>query len=545
MFFLFVSLLYGRTKFKSYLGEANVNSLFLRPCNQSEISDVITTFNNSKACGPFSIPTKILKEFAPYLTEPITEIVNKSLVKGTFPEMLKTAMVCPIYKKNDKTKCANYRPISLLSNISKIFERVMCNRIETFLTDFDIIYKLQFGFRKKYSTNHALLSIVEQIRSNLDNRTFSCGVFVDLEKAFDTVNHKILLAKLDHIGIRGIANNWIKSYLTKRTQSVTSNGHTSDNLNITCGVPQGSILGPILFIIYINDMHNALQKCLVHHFADDTNLLFSHKNPKIIQKVMNKELKFLFDWLCANRLSLNVGKTEFVLFHPPRLKLENRIILKLNRTKIFASRKIKYLGLIIDDMLTWKAHVSELAKKLSRSVGMLYKIRENCPQSVLYSLYHSIFNSHLTYGLPVWGNADNIYLEKIRLLQKKAVRAITFSDFNAHSLPLLKDLEILSLSDLFQYQISSLLWDLDHDTLPTSLSGYFRKRKNDHSHSTRMATAEKFSVKKSNTKRFGLKSFQVQGSQILNKMKDLDIYKNSGSKKIFLIKLKKSFLEFY
>ena len=230
-------------------------------------------------------------------------ISNMSLSEGVFPKLMKLANVCPIFKKSDKNKCENYRPISLLSNLSKIFERVMHTRLYDFLDDSNVFYELQFGFRKQYSTNHALLSIVEDIRSNLDNKTFACGVFVDLEKAFDTVNHKILLSKLNHYGIRGIANSWFSSYLCERQQQVTLNGATSPFLNISCGVPQGSILGPLLFLIYINDMHVALQNSIVHHFTDDTNLLCSHKDPKVLRKLMNDDLKFLFSWLCANRLS--------------------------------------------------------------------------------------------------------------------------------------------------------------------------------------------------------------------------------------------------
>jgi hypothetical protein len=421
----------------------------------------------------------------------------------------------------------------------------MSTRVECFLDSKDIMYNLQFGFRKKHSTNHALLSIIESIRSNLDKKTYSCGVFVDLEKAFDTVNHKILIAKLEHFGIRGVANQWIESYLTNRTQNVKLNGFSSQNKNISCGVPQGSILGPLLFLIYINDMNKAFDKCSVYHFADDTNLLFSHKDPVVIQKTMNNELTYLFQWLCANRLSLNVAKTEFILFQPHGMTPEKRITLKLNRTKIYASFKIKYLGVILDHRLSWKHHLNELSKKLSRSVGMLFKIRDLCPPSVLRSLYFSIFNSHLSYGLPAWGNANRYYLDQIFKIQKMAIRAISFADFNAHTAPIFKKLEILTLHDLYHKQLASLLWDLDHNELPTSLSRLFTRRDEVHNHSTRLAISSKYTVKITNTKRYGEKSFQIEGAILLNKLKDLDIYKTSNTKSTFLMKYKKSLLVLY
>ena len=420
----------------------------------------------------------------------------------------------------------------------------MYNRINNFLDTNSIIYDLQFGFRKKYSTNHALLSITEKIRDNLDNTKYSCGVFVDLEKAFDTVNHAILTSKLENYGIRGNANNWISSYLENRSQQVSLDGVLSTPANITCGVPQGSILGPLLFTIYINDMHNALKQCIVHHFADDTNLLYSHSNPKILKRVMNNELKILFEWLCANRLSLNVGKTEFIIFRPPSKPLTERIVLRLNQTNIFESTKIKYLGIILDSRLTWKHHIAELCKKLSRAVGLLYKIKHFSTKSVLRSLYFSIFHSHLSYGLPVWGNAAQYHINKIALLQKRVIRSINFADFVAPTEPLFKKSGILKISDQRHVLTCGLLWDLDKGELPPSLAEYFTKSTSIHHHNTRHANAGKYVIKNTNSM-YGFKSFQVQGSRILNQLKSDEIYTQARSKVSFLNRMKKSIFNTY
>jgi hypothetical protein len=291
-------------------------------------------------------------------------------------------------------------------------------------------------------------------------------------------------------------------------------------------------------------MNKALENCLTHHFADDTNLLYAHKDPKTLKNVVNKDLARLFQWLCANRLSLNVAKTEFLIFKPPRRPLPERIVLSLNNKKIFESFKMKYLGLILDSRLTFRAHINELSKKLSQSIGMLYKIRNLSSPPILLSLYHAIFSSHLIYGLPVWGNTIDKNFERIELLQKKAIRAITNADYNAHTSPIFKDLGILKLKDQFDQQMASLLWDLDHDTLPPSLSAYFTKVNETHSHATRLATANKYTINKTNTL-YGKKSFKNQGSIALNALKDTDIYKTAQNKKIFLKKLKASIIQTY
>ena len=536
----------SKKSFSSYLGNPNNKSIFLEPCTPTELVLIISNLKSSKACGPNSISTSLLIEFSEFLICPLSTIINMSLQEGFFPSLNKEADVCPIHKKKDRTKCENYRPISLLSVFSKIFERVMYARVEKFFKSSETIYKYQFGFRRHYSTNHALLSITEQIRNALDKNMYACGVFIDLEKAFDTVNHQILLSKLYHYGIRGVANKWFSSYLSNRYQRVSVNGVSSSRMPITCGVPQGSILGPLLFLIYINDMHLAMQSTTMYHFADDTNLLYSCKTLKVLRSKLNKDLEFLYDWLCANRLSLNAGKTEFIVFRPPRYKLSERVTLKLHHSKLFESSKINYLGLILDNKLNWKAHTTELSKKLSRAVGLLYKIKNLCPASVLRSLYFSLFNSHLSYGLVVWGNANCNYLNKIKSLQKRALKCIfSNNDDNININDIHVDLKILNVDHQLQMQLSSLMWDYDHDTLPPSLKAYFKRANLVHNYSTRLASKGGLHFSKVSTRKYGLKSFKYQGVKVLNDLKNMSIYQNTGSKSKFLKDLKSDLLSKY
>ena len=209
---------------------------------------------------------------------------------SVFSSLLKTSKLSPVFKKDSKLDYSNYRPISLLSNIDKILEKLMYKRLYIFLNNNNIINN--FGFRQQYSTSHALINITENIRKALDDGNIGCGVFVDLQKAFDTVDHQILLAKLNHYGIRGVSNDWFKSYLSNRNQYVSINGFDSGLTTINCGVPQGSVLGPLLFLLYINDLNQAIKFCKVHHFADDTNLLCLSNSIKKLNKLVNADLKY-------------------------------------------------------------------------------------------------------------------------------------------------------------------------------------------------------------------------------------------------------------
>ena len=350
--------------YTDYLNQPNQNSIFLSPVMAEEIKTLILSLKINKAEGPNSIPTKILKLIINEISQPLANIINLSLETGVFPNMLKTAAVIPVHKKSSKLLCSNYRPISLLSNISKIFENIMHKKLYTFLNKNNCLYESQFGFRQNHSTNHTLVKISEQIQKAIDTGQFACGVFIDLQKAFDTVNHNILLGKLSYYGIRGVALHWFQSYLSMRNQHVNISGVLSQNSDICYGVPQGSVLGPLLFLIYINDLNKAIRFSAVHHFADDTNLLYINKSLKKINQHVNHDLQLLCHWLRANKISLNVDKTELVIFRSKTNKIKKHLNFRMSGQKITPTNHLKYLGIYLQFWQKINGQTSKFARKL-------------------------------------------------------------------------------------------------------------------------------------------------------------------------------------
>ena len=426
--------------FKSYLQNSNENSFFISPTTKDEIIDIVNEFDPRKGTGPHSIPADILQLIKLTISENLSDIINISFNTGIYVENLKISKVIPVYKgKGNNLECSNYRPISLLSNIDKIIEKLMHKRLYSFLSKNKLIYNLQFGFRKNHSTSHALIYLTESIRKALDENCYSCGVFVDLQKAFDTVDHDILLQKLNHYGIRGVENNWFKSYLSTRRQFVCINGVNSKENHIQHGVPQGSVLGPLLFLLYINDLNKAMKYCRTIHFADDTSLLLKHKSLKKMKKQLNFDLHNLSKWLDANKISLNASKTELLIFRHPRKKINYILKVKLNGKLLRPSNYVKYLGMYIDSNLNWNVNTNILAAKLSRSLGMLSKIRHYVNLETLRSIYFAIFSSHLLYGSIVWAqNSDSQNVRRISRLQNRALRIINFAKYRDHADPSFK-----------------------------------------------------------------------------------------------------------
>ena len=357
-----------------------------------------------------------------------------------------------------------------------------------------------------------MLDLIEDIRHALDDNSFAVGIFIDLQKAFDTVDHKILLHKLDYYGIRGIANDWIKSYLTNRKQFVSINGFDSSINIMKFGVPQGSVLGPLLFLIYINDLHTAIKYCTTRHFADDTSLLIKNKSLKQIKKYVNLDLRNLCKWLKSNKISLNANKTELLVFRHPNKVLNYDLKIKIDGKKLFPSDYVKYLGILIDSHLKWNYQTDTLASKLSRAIGMLSKIRHYVSINTLRSIYYGIFSSILTYGCQIWGQVQNKNVNRVIKLQDKAIRIINFAHFNATTKILYYNSKILKFSDIvilsnFAYVHNSL-----KDNLPSVLNNNFFFSKNVHNYNTRGSSLNKIMLPKAKTNVYGLKSIRYASS---------------------------------
>ena len=481
----------GNKHFASYLKNPNQNVFTPNPSTPTEIESIIKEFDSSKSVGPNSLPPKLLKHIAPIVSNPISDICNKSFLQGTFPKILKLSKINPIHKKDSRLDISNYRPISLLSNINKIIEKLMFNRLYTFLEDHKCIYNLQFGFRKNHSTNHAILSIIDKIKDAIKNNNFAIGIFIDLQKAFDTVNHSILLKKLSHYGINNISNKWFESYLTDRQQFVSINGHSSEISVTKHGVPQGSVLGPLLFLIYINDLHICIKNSRTFHFADDTNLLFTPSHTNFLRK-LNIDLKSLNHWLMANKISLNASKTELIVFREPNTPLPN-LKIKLNGIKLIPKSQIKYLGLIMDEHLTFKPHIATLNAKLKRANNLLAISRHYLTANLLKQIYYAQFHSHLSYGCQIWGS-NTANTSQISTLQNKAIRIMSFADRYANADNLYKDLKILKLNDLILSNNILFVHKSLNGNSPAYFKNYFEEYTPIHTYNTTRNPRSAYSI---------------------------------------------------
>ena len=475
------------TNHKSYLMNKVENSFFLHSTTEWEITKEINNMDFKKSPGYDEISVKFLQVAKNLITKPLMLIFNKAIATGQYPDALKIAKVIPLFKKGESTLISNYRPISLLSLLNKIFEKLLYRRLYKFLVKHNVLYKYQFGFRRGYSTTMALIEVINNIKSAIDNNKFVCGIFLDLTKAFDTVDHQILLDKLDHYGVRGQTNDLFKSYLSNRKQFVKIGNSKSSHLPISCGVPQGSVLGPLLFLIYVNDIANHSPLGNIRLFADDTNIFVEHENLELVYENAKIVLEYLYQWFKDNKLTVNSKKSSFTIFTKSHIRNITNFpdSININNERILISNSTKYLGVSIDQELSWKEHVQELCNGLKGMFSVFYNIRSYLTIDHIITIYYTLIYSRIKYGLAVYGTANRGIIDKVQVLQNQLLKVLTDKPYRYRTNKLHNELKLLKVDDLYKQEILTFVHNFQNNKLPSVFEHYFTSFSDIHDIGTR------------------------------------------------------------
>ena len=419
-------------QFMQYLDTRIGDSIYFSSCTPDEVSRIIKELENGKASD---ICITVVKQSSPIISHKLCNFFNAFIEKGIFPNLMKVGNISPVYKKGNPQTLGNYRPVSTLPLFGKIFEKIIYARLYSYLISKNIIYDKQFGFRKGHSTSHAINYSVNNILECIEGKKHVLGIFIDLSKAFDTLDHEKLMIKLENYGIRGNCYQLIKNYISSRKQYTSFHNVKSGQESVIFGVPQGSVLGPLLFLLYINDIVNAASSGMFVLFADDTNIFVAADTESEVYRIANQVLAKINQYMISNQLHINVGKCSYMHFHP-RLNNEQRLTcarvrcynrnlsLNLNGIKLNKVDKVRFLGVIIDDKLTWEPHIEYLESKLNSCIVMIKRIKKFIPKSHYDTIYHSLFVSHLTYCISAWGGTHQSKLLKIFAIQKRCLRIL-------------------------------------------------------------------------------------------------------------------------
>jgi len=471
-----------------FLGDRSENSFFIRPVLGKDVRGVIDNFK-SNSCPLYGLPTFILKCYAHVLCDTIAELFNVSVRTASFPSILKISRIIPLFKSGIDTVPSNYRPISILSDFSKIFERLMYVQLSSYIDSHRILCNAQFGFRKNSSTSDAIIEFLDSAFQTLNAKRVIVAVLLDFSKAFDTVKHNILLDKLEHLGVRGHALGWFRTYLSGRSQYVSLDDVNSSSSPITMGVPQGSILGPLLFLLYINDMSHSSRKLKFVHFADDTTVFHSGSDINDVIAEINSELLCVRDWLHCNRLSLNVGKTSYMVFTDRKVQ-DNITDLCIADISVQRVSEAKFLGVVIDENLNFKHHVSSVAKAVSRSIGIMNRISYLIPLRIRKILYYSMIFSRVIYGVVAWGGSGSCNASTMEKLLRRARRSVARSEVNVDELTS----DLLTFKSIYEYFTAIKLYKIVKMEHHQYFHQIFRDLTPSHNHDTRFSSGDNYNV---------------------------------------------------
>lgn len=434
----------------------NCKTFFLTPVNVRELVEVVAGLKNTMSSGSDSVPTSLLKCCIYEISEPLCSIINNSFVQGKFPKQLKMAVVIPVYKKGDRSLLENYRPISLLSSFSKVFEMTMCHRIVHFFNACNLFSTSQNGYLKGKSIDTAMFSFTQFILNSLEERCIPLGIFLDLSRAYDCVNHEILLEKLERYGIRGSALHWLRSYLLNRTQTVSLQKdkiqYRSKPDTLKHGIPQGSIAGPLLFVIYINDLANTFEdpEDMIVNYADDTNMIVKSGYFTDLAIKASDSLCRITNWFNENKLTLNKEKTKLILFKTNQAGFNTPSTINICNQKLNLDSSTRFLGIEIDEFLRWSDHVEKVNNRLNSACYSIRVLKKYVELTTLKTVYFANCQSVIKFGILTWGSSPD--WARIFVSQKNIIRTMLGLSYRQSCRGHFRSLKIFTVTALYIYE---------------------------------------------------------------------------------------------